>query len=655
MLEKGTILAGYRIDGIVGQGGMGIVYEATQLSLNRTVALKLLAPHLSDDIAFRERFRREGQIQAGIDHPHIITVHEAGETEHGLFLAMRLIRGPNLKDMVVARELDAGRSLRILTPIADALDTAHERGLTHRDIKPQNILVGARDHAYLADFGLTKGPDERSLTKTGQFVGTLDYISPEQIQGQRATKQSDLYALAGVLYECLTGIVPYPKDSEAAVLYAHMTDPPPSVSDQRPELPSGLDDVIRIAMAKDPDERYGSADELLIAAQRAFTKRTRSIMAPPAPAEVPQDTGIREAEANVPTRERPPPAAPGRTTPARRPPLPGATRRQEAPSEPAVPAPTRSRTRRLSSALAGVGAGVLAVAAVVGFLAGRSGGENGATAAGSSFASAGGLELSFPDNWERPESEIKIKGLDFQAPISLAPTGAVRNQGLVAGQVQASGPTLLPRKFLKLLPKPPSRSDAVRLGDLEAYRYQNLRPRGFDGRVTVYVVPNTSGVATVGCTVPSGGTDSSSGCERVAMTLKLTEAERFPIGPDPKYAKALDKTLGTLNVRRRDLRRRLSAANTSAGQAQICENLMRAYVAAANSLARQSVSPAVRNVSGAILETMRHTASGYDGMASAARNDSRRRYGAAADTVRRRERSLRRALGRLEAFGYKLT
>ncbi len=211
MLQKGTTLAGYRIDGVLGQGGMGTVYEANQLSLDRVVALKLLAAHLSDDIQFRERFRREGQIQARLEHPHIVTVYEAGETEHGLFIAMRLVRGRTLKDLINARELDVDRTLKILAPVAEALDEAHGIGLIHRDIKPQNVLVGRRDHSFLADFGLTKGTTETSLTKTGHFVGTWDYIPPEQINGLRATAASDIYSLAAVLYECLTGQVPYPK------------------------------------------------------------------------------------------------------------------------------------------------------------------------------------------------------------------------------------------------------------------------------------------------------------------------------------------------------------------------------------------------------------------------------------------------------------
>src|SRR3954468_12754480 len=261
---------------------MGVVYEATQLSLNRTVALKFLAAHFSQDVDFRERFRREGVIQAGIDHPHIVPVYEAGEVEDGLFLAMRLIRGSNLKELILSGDVDLGRTLRILAPVADALAVAHEAGLTHRDIKPQNVLVGARDHSYLADFGLTKGPDVVSLTRTGQFLGTLDYVAPETINGQRATDRSDTYALAAVLYECLTGQVPYKRPSEAAVLFAHVSDPPPLVSEHRADLPPALDEVIARGMAKQPDDRYASPVDLLDdAAQVIAATGTRSEPPPP--------------------------------------------------------------------------------------------------------------------------------------------------------------------------------------------------------------------------------------------------------------------------------------------------------------------------------------------------------------------------------------
>ena len=176
---------------------MGAVYQATQLSLHRVVALKLLAPNLSDDAGFRARFEREGQVQAALDHEHIVTVYEAGQSEYGLFLAMRLIAGPTLKRLILDDELDPRRSVRLLAQVANALDAAHAAGLIHRDIKPQNILIDKGDHAYLADFGLIKAPDEARLTGTGQFIGTIDYVAPEQIQGEPATPASDCYALAG--------------------------------------------------------------------------------------------------------------------------------------------------------------------------------------------------------------------------------------------------------------------------------------------------------------------------------------------------------------------------------------------------------------------------------------------------------------------------
>jgi serine/threonine protein kinase len=263
---------------------MGAVYQATQLSLNRVVALKLLSPNLGDDPGFRARFEREGQVQGALDHDHIVSVYEAGQSDYGLFLAMRLIRGPTLKQLILDGSLDPRRSVRLLAQVAHALDVAHEAGLIHRDIKPQNILIGKGDHAYLADFGLIKAPDEARLTGTGQFIGTIDYVAPEQIQADPATSASDIYALAGVLYECLTGEVPFPKPSEAATLHAHVMQPAPKVSERRPDLPPALDGVIAQGMAKDPWSRPSRAAELIQAASRALSSSASSLASPlPAP------------------------------------------------------------------------------------------------------------------------------------------------------------------------------------------------------------------------------------------------------------------------------------------------------------------------------------------------------------------------------------
>ena len=291
---------------------MGVVYEATQLSLDRKVALKLLTAELSADAGFRERFRHEARIQGAMDHPNIVTVHEAGESDYGLFIAMELIRGATLKDLIVGRELDAGRTLRILSQVADALDSAHEFGLIHRDIKPHNILVraGRRDHAFLADFGVTKVRGGTNLTKTGHFVGTVDYMAPEQIRGEPATRETDIYALGTVLYECLSGAVPFPKDSDVAVMYAHLADPPPTITSERPELPPQLDAVISTAMAKNPSERYSSAMRMIEAFEGALGADGQAAVSIPGPVE-----GHRSWDCGRTASPTPPPAQPARTRP----------------------------------------------------------------------------------------------------------------------------------------------------------------------------------------------------------------------------------------------------------------------------------------------------------------------------------------------------
>src|SRR4051812_43969078 len=288
MLESGSRLGNYEIAALLGQGGMGVVYEALQLSLSRRVALKVIAPELSRNDRFQERFRREGRSQAALDHPNVVTVHDFGEAEGHLYISMQLVRGPSLKELINRGELDLNRVIRIMRPIADALDTAHEEGMIHRDFKPQNILVGSRDHAYLADFGLTQALGQPGLTRTGQFVGTLDYIAPEQIHGRPATRRSDVYSFGAVLFECLTGQPPYVRESDAATLFAHVSEPLPRVSDIRPGVPAPIDDVLSHAMAKDPDDRLDSAtavmDELAAAIGDAQ-------LAPPPPQGQPAQTG----------------------------------------------------------------------------------------------------------------------------------------------------------------------------------------------------------------------------------------------------------------------------------------------------------------------------------------------------------------------------
>src|SRR5688572_4778011 len=220
--EPGSVIAGYRIDSLIGRGGMAVVYRAEDMRLGRKVALKLLTPHLADNEQFRQRFIQESRLAASLDHPNIVPIYEAGEADGQLFIAMRYVIGSDLKALLTAEggRLPDERTVQLIGQIGDALDSAHEAGLVHRDVKPGNILVAAGhdqsrpghgDHVYLTDFGLTKRTSALSggLTGTGHFLGTVDYVSPEQIQGKPAGSGADMYALGCVLYECLTGQLPF--------------------------------------------------------------------------------------------------------------------------------------------------------------------------------------------------------------------------------------------------------------------------------------------------------------------------------------------------------------------------------------------------------------------------------------------------------------
>src|SRR3954454_11034943 len=272
-LSPGTTFAGYQIEDVAGSGGMGIVYKATQIALGRRVALKLIAADVARDASFRERFKREWLTAASIDHPNVIPLYEAGEADEHLFIAMRYVEGLDLAALI-SREpsFDPARAVNIVAQIASALDAAHKKGLVHRDVKPANILIaGQDDHVYLTDFGLTKSASSQSaLTKTGMFVGPLDYTSPEQIRGEAADARTDVYSLGCVLYQALTALLPYDRDSDVAKMYAHLNEEPPSVIAARPEAPAGLDAVVARAMAKEPADRYQTAGELGRAALAAL-------------------------------------------------------------------------------------------------------------------------------------------------------------------------------------------------------------------------------------------------------------------------------------------------------------------------------------------------------------------------------------------------
>jgi CHASE2 domain-containing sensor protein len=273
-LKPTAIIAGYRIESAIARGGMGVVYRATQLALDRPVALKLIAAGHAQDPVFRARFKLESRLAASIEHPNVIPVYEAGEDDGLLFIAMRLVEGIDLDQLLQHQQLlDPVRTARLITQLAAALDAAHTHGLVHRDVKPANILLtfDEPEHLYLTDFGVAKhiGVDE-GITTAGQWVGTLDYLAPEQIRGEEVGPSADIYALAGVLYRCLTGQVPFPRDNDPAKLWAHVNAAPPAPSRVRPGLPEKIDAVVARGMAKDPAHRFGTATELSAACSAAL-------------------------------------------------------------------------------------------------------------------------------------------------------------------------------------------------------------------------------------------------------------------------------------------------------------------------------------------------------------------------------------------------
>jgi DNA-binding beta-propeller fold protein YncE len=272
-LAAGSYVAGYRIEERIGQGGMAAVFRAYDQQLDRLVALKVLAPALANDEAFRQRFIRESRAAAAVDDPHIIPVFAAGESQGVLFIAMRLVRGGDVRSLIDRiGPLPAARAAEIISQTASALDAAHARGLVHRDVKPANMLLeasqtaGRPDHVYLSDFGLTKASlAVTGLTSTGQFLGTLDYIAPEQIEGRPVDGRTDQYALACAAFELLSGEPPFRRPDSVAVMYAQLHEPPPALRLRRPELPGGIDEIMARALAKTPADRFVSCRDFAAA------------------------------------------------------------------------------------------------------------------------------------------------------------------------------------------------------------------------------------------------------------------------------------------------------------------------------------------------------------------------------------------------------
>ena len=635
----GTELGGYRIEAVIGRGGMGVVYRAEDLRLGRKVALKLLAPEMAANEGFRERFEIESRLAAAIDHPHIIPLYEAGDAEGLVFIVMRFVDGIDLKALL-EREgpLPLARALTLVGQVGGALDAAHERDLVHRDVKPANVLVAtsggveASDHCYLTDFGLTKDTSQNvGLTGTGQFVGTIAYVAPEQINGATQSGPTDQYALGCVLYECLTGHQPYERDNELDIMWAHLGEDPPSVTQHRPDLPPAIDAALARALSKEPEDRYESC-AAMVAAVRA-TSAAETVVGRTVLSSKPQAAG---AAGETRLSSQPTPAAPAGET------------RLSSPA-PAAPAPAAAPARGWGS-FAAIGV-VLAIAAGAGgaVIGGSSGGDA-AEPAPTSVAATGGLSLRFPADWQTQPSPPDIPGLEFQDRIGLAPKASTVAEGLVAGRLPSSGARLLPAA---LVPEErASARDAVRLGKADAFRYANLRPEGFTGAVTVYVVLTDRGRTAIACYSATPSARFEARCSGLAASLELTEGKAAALTPSAPYAQALSGLLADLTSDRTAGRRSLSAAKTQPGQATAASGLAASYAAAARKVRALSAPAAVADLNTSIATALAGVGTAYERAAAAARSGNRGRYQSSRSAIQRAERAVRPALAALGELGY---
>src|SRR3954470_21442490 len=286
-LAVGSTFADHIIRGVAGRGGMGVVYRAVHLALKRQVALKVIGAEYSEQSEFRERFQRECETAASIQHPRVVPIYHAGEEDGRLYVTMRYVEGSDLSRLLQRGRLEPRQAAKLIGQVAEGLDAAHQKGIVHRDVKPANVLIDTDGSALLTDFGLTKHVTDRSLTRDGTFVGTLDYAAPEQFRGDPVDARTDVYALGCVLYQALSGRIPYPRETDAAKMYAHMESPPPSVTVLVDDVPETLSYVVQRAMAKDPATRFQTAGEMAAALREATSRPGewigRTLISPPEP------------------------------------------------------------------------------------------------------------------------------------------------------------------------------------------------------------------------------------------------------------------------------------------------------------------------------------------------------------------------------------
>jgi Protein kinase domain len=653
-LRIGSELAGYRIEALIGRGGMGVVYRAVDLRLGRKVALKLLAPELVENEAFKVRFDRESRLAAAIDHPNIIPLYEAREVDGLLFITMRYVEGTDLRSVIAdSGRLDPMRAVAMVGQVAAALDAAHQRGLVHRDVKPANVLVAAgpdsSEHCYLTDFGLTKDTSSsEELTEAGQFVGTLEYVAPEQIESAKPDGRADEYALACVMYECLTGAPPFKADSDVGVMYAHLHGDRPQITVARSDLPSGLDFVLAKALARAPEDRYATCGAF-VAAVRAELEQAGFVAAPaPAPG-----TAGAEAPAGMTRIAQGPTSKTKLAQPVGATVLAGDAAAAAGAAAPTAPtAPKREPARGVRPPIVAAATATVIAAGVLGAVLGSSGGSTKKEAG--NLAAAGSLRFSFPSAW-KTGTDPKIPGLELSEPLVLVPKTGGAGSGLVAGGIPNHDARLLPTSLVSMLPSKTPPRDVVKIGQAEAFRYANLTPKGFSGTLTLYVVPTSSRIAGIACFAPKAGASTLHDCEEIVASLDVSGASALAVQPDTKYASGLSGALKTLASARDRNRKALKAAGSAKSQAAPARALASAYRAAEAKVRALKPPPLAAALNRVIATDLKGAADGYAKMATAASAADGSGFSAGRAAVGRAEQALRRALDGLAGLGYQVT
>jgi tRNA A-37 threonylcarbamoyl transferase component Bud32 len=617
MIRIGSVVAGYRIDGFVGRGATATVYAATDLGAARRVALKVLATHLRDNAAVRDRFREAALLQRSLRHRNVLEVEDVVESGGELLIVTPLVGGGTLAEAVADGTLGGSRALAVLQQVADALDFAHGAGVVHGDIKPRNVLLDDGDTAYLADFGLAAAVS-RVAPAAAASPGTIDYSAPERLRGEGPTRSADVYSLACMLFECVTGAVPYAHDTAAAVVGGHLYNAPPRPSDTWPDVPPELDEVLAAGLAKDPAARPGSARELVDAAAAVLVQLPPRVL--------PTSTRLEEARAARPLDD---------------------TLDEPLIGLPLPPEIEVEEVAALSRGFLVLAALALVAAAAAGAWLGQ---RSPAADAEERFAGGGRLVFDVPAGWT-PSRPPEVPGLVLERPAALAPTGQARRVMFVAGSARTGPPTFLPRRLLERLARP-ARRRLVRLDGGVAYRYVRPVPVGFGGALTVFVLPGAGSSAVAACTSPRVAEPLLRECEGLARTLRVGRGVVYDPTPSRPFAAAYNAAVRVLRVARSSGLELLRKAASRRAQARAATEIAVAYRTTAASIRRTRPTPIARATTERFVTALDRAGVGYTRLAGSARRGDERAYAAARRLILDAEADLRAARSDLVGLGY---